>query len=112
MGAGTGTGARASKTVLKILCKSFSEYLGILVSAGSFSPGGLLGCLEISDLGGGEESGGAMEGVTEGATEGAMEGATEGATEEITEGATEGHSWRGRPRPRTEIISELELIFF
>ena len=81
--AGAGAGARASRTALRICCKSFSEYLGVLVSAGDSS-----GCLEFSDLGGGEESGGA------------------------TEGATEGRTQRGRLRPQTKIISELELMFF
>ena len=53
---------------LKIYCKSFSEYLGTLVVAvGDFGPGGLLSCLENSDLGGGEEPGGATE--EKGATE-------------------------------------------
>ena len=52
------------------------------------------------DSGGGEESGGAMEGTMEGVTEGAIEGVTEGC------------SRQGRLWPWTEIISELELIFF
>ena len=94
--------AQTSKTALRIYCKSFLEYLGVLVSAGDSS-----GCLECSDSGGGEESGGATEGATEGVTEGATEGVTEGAME----GATKGRSRRGRPWPWTEIISELELIF-
>ena len=81
-------GARASKTALRILCKSSSEYLGTLVAMEDFGSGVPSGCLEISDSGGGEESGGA------------------------TEGATKGRSRRGRPRPWTEIILKLELIFF
>ena len=92
----TGTGARASRTALRICCKSSSEYLGILVLAGDFGPRGFLGYSEISDSGGGKESGRA----TKEATEGAMEGATEGRSR-----------W-GHLRPRTEIILELELIFF
>ena len=105
-GAGAGAGARASRTVLKIRCKSSSEYLGILVSAGDFGPRGPSGCSEISDSGGGEESGGVSEGATEGVTERTTEGATEGTTERRSR-------W-GRLRPQTEIISELELelLFF
>ena len=83
---------------LRIPCKLSSEYLKTLLAVGDFGSRGLLGCSEISDLGGGEESGGATEGTTEGTTEGAMEG----------------RSQRGRLRLWTEIISELELelIFF
>ena len=93
---------------LKIHCKLSLEYLGTLVSTGNFGVRGSSGYLEISDSGGGEESGR----VTEGTTEGVMEGAIERATEGATKGATEGCFWRGRPRPWTEIILELELIFF
>ena len=106
MGAGAGTGAgmgakaiiraragtRASRTVLRIRCKSSSEYLGILLAAaGALATGGFVkGSMGWSDnlsldLGGGEESG----------------GATKEAAKEC--------SWRGRPWPRTEVI--LELIF-
>ena len=81
-----GAGARAYKTALKIYCKSSLEYLGTLVVAGGelargFDPKGLAGWSDnlLPDLGGGEESGEAMEGVTE--------------------GATEGRSWRERLRP-------------
>ena len=57
-----GVGVRTSRMVLKICCKSFSEYLGTLVvAAGEFGFGSLLGCSENSDLGGGEESEGAIE---------------------------------------------------
>ena len=46
--AGAGAGARASRTALKIRCKSFSEYLGMLVAAEGelargFHPEGLAG---------------------------------------------------------------------
>ena len=76
------TGARASKTALRIYCKPSSEYLGTLVvAAGNFGPGGLLGRSEISDL----EVG--------------------GEPKRAIEGATKGRSWRERLRPRTEIIS-------
>ena len=97
-GVGVGTGIRASRTALKILCKSSLEYLGTLVAAKDVGPGVPSGYLETSDSGGGEKPRGATEGAVEGATEGAMEG------------AMERRSRRGRPRPRTEIISE--LIFF
>ena len=73
--AGVGEGAWASRTALKILCKSSSEYLGTLVAAGDFGPWVPSGYLETSDSESREEPGGA------------------------TEGATEGHSWRGRLRP-------------
>ena len=36
------TGAQASKTALKIFCKSFSEYLGTLVAAGALAMGGFV----------------------------------------------------------------------
>ena len=78
---------------LRIRCKSSLEYFGILVLAGNFGGG-----LEISESGGGEESGGAIEGATKGTTEGATEGAME-----------KRFRW-GHPQPRIEIISE--LIFF
>ena len=90
--AGAGAGARASRTALKIRCKSFSEYLGVLVSVGDFGLGSPSGCLEFSDSGGEKES--------------------RGVTEEVTERITERRSRQGRSRPWTEIISELELIFF
>ena len=84
--AGTEAGARASKTVLKILCKSSLKYLGILVAAtettatGGFVLEGPAGYLETPDFGGGEESGG------------------------VTEGATEKCYWQRRLRPETEVI--------
>ena len=63
IGAGAGTGAQAFRTALKILYKSFSEYLEILVAAealatGSFAPEGPAGLSNNSspDSGGGEES--------------------------------------------------------
>ena len=90
--AGARTGARASKTALKILCKSSLEYLRTLVAARDFGPGVLSDYSEISDSGDREEP--------------------REATERATEGATERRSWRGRLRPRTEIILKLELIFF
>ena len=66
-GAGAGAGARASRTALRIYCKSSSEYLGTLVvAAGDFGPGGPSGYSEISDPGGGEEPRRAIEGPTEG----------------------------------------------
>ena len=95
-GAGAEAGAQASRTVLKIRCKSSSEYLAILVAAAGalargFAPEGQAGWSDNSspDSGGEKESGGAIE----------------GAAEE----ATEGRSRRGRPWPQTEII--LALIF-
>ena len=61
-----GAGAQASRTALRIHCKSSSEYLGTLVAAaGDFSPGGLSGYSEDSDSEGREELGGATEGATE-----------------------------------------------
>ena len=85
VGAGTRAKAWASKTALKICCKSFSKYLRTLVAvAGDFSPKGLLGYLKISDLEGGKKP----ERVTEGAIE----------------GVTEGHSRQKQSRPRIEII--------
>ena len=73
-GAGAGTRARASRTALKIRCKSFSEYLGTLVAVGEmlatrgFIPKSLAGWSDnlASDLRGGEKLGRAIEGVTEG----------------------------------------------
>ena len=83
-GTGVGAGARVSRTVLKIRCKLFSEYLGTSLAEttvmGGFAPEGPSDYSENSDSGGKKESWGA------------------------TEGATEGCSRRGRPRPRTEII--------
>ena len=95
MEAGTGTGVRASKTALRILCKSSSEYLGILMVAtrvsakGGFTPEGPASWSDnlLPDSRGGKES----------------RGATEGATD----GATEGRSRRRRLRPRIEVILEL-----
>ena len=88
-GAGAGIGALVSRTALRILYKSSSEYLRTLVAAGALATGGFVegpaGWSDNSspDSGGGEESGGA------------------------TEGAAEERSRRGRPRPRTEVILEL-----
>ena len=87
---GAGTGTRASRTVLRIRCKSSSEYLGILLAAagalamGAFvkGPAGWLDNLSPNSEGG-EESRGA------------------------TEGAAEQRSRQGRLRPRIEIILEL-----
>ena len=53
--AGAGVGVQAFKTVLRIRCKLFLIYLGISVIAAG--PKSLAGCLQNSDLGGGEESG-------------------------------------------------------
>ena len=86
-GAAAETGARASRTALKILCKSSSEYLGTLVAVtrvsaiGGFVPKGPTCWLNnlSPDSGGREKSG----------------------------GATEGHSQQGHPRPWTEVILEL-----
>ena len=74
-GARTGAGARiqTSRTVLKIRCKSSSEYLGILVAAaralamGCFVPKGSADWSDnlSSDSGGREESGGATEGAVD-----------------------------------------------
>ena len=74
-GAGAGaraeTGAQASRTALKIYCKSFLEYLGISIAVagaiamGSFVLEGSAGCLENSNLGDREES----EEITEEAME-------------------------------------------
>ena len=97
-GAGTGAGARtgagagswASRTVLRICCKSFSEYLGILLAvtgalATEGSVEGLAGWSDnlSPDLVGWAESRGVME------------------------GAAKERSQRGRPRPRIEVILEL-----
>ena len=73
MEAAAEVGARASRTALKIRCKSSSEYLGILVAAvgalvmGGFVPKGPAGWLDnlSPNSGGGEELGGAMEGAAE-----------------------------------------------
>ena len=54
MGAGVETGAQASRTALKILYKSSSEYLGTLVvttgisARGGYIPVGLAGWLDNS----------------------------------------------------------------
>ena len=94
MGAGARTRAeartQASRTVLRIRCKSSSEYLGILLAAAgplateSFvkGPAGWSDN-SLPDSGGGKES----------------RGATEGAAKERSR-------WR-RPQPRTEVILEL-----
>ena len=74
-GVEVGAGARASRIALRIRCKSFLEYLEILVVAmGDFGPGSPLGCLKNSNLGGREKLGGVTERVTERATEGVTEG--------------------------------------
>ena len=86
--AGAGAGAQDSRTALRILYKSSSEYLGTLVATGDFSPGVPSDCLETSESGGREEPGRA------------------------TEGATEGSSWQERLRPWTEIILKLKQDFF
>ena len=93
-GAGAEAGAQASRTALKIRCKSSSEYFAILVAAaGALARGFALKSQAnwsdnlSPDLGDGEESRGAMEGAVE--------------------GVTEGHSRRGRLRPRTEVILAL-----
>ena len=85
-----GTGAQASRTALKILCKSSLEYLGTPVAVGAlamggFVPEGLAGWSDnlSPDSKDGEESGGA------------------------TKGAAEERLWRKRPRPWTEVILEL-----
>ena len=65
-----GVGARvwASKTVLKIRCKSSLEYLGTSVTVvgttgiGSFTPESLASCSKNSNLGVEDKSGGATEG--------------------------------------------------
>ena len=88
-GARAGTRIRASRTTLRIFCKSFLKYLGTLVAAAEDSgPGGLLGCSENSDLRGREELG------------------------EVTGkgGVTKRYSRRRQPRPYTEVI--LALVFF
>ena len=99
VGAGTGAKAQASRTALRIRCKSSSQYLGILVAEGGdlakgFPPKSPAGWSDnlSPNLGGGKESG--------------------GATKEATEGETKGRSWRRCPRPRTEVILGQELIFF
>ena len=70
-----GAGAKASKTALKICCKSFSEYLKTLVVATGalardFIPNSLAGWSDnlSPDLKGEEESGRATKGAKEGAT--------------------------------------------
>ena len=92
-GAKAGAGAWASKTALKILCKSSLEYLGtLLATTGGFAPEGPASSLDnlSPDLGGGKES--------------------REATKRETEGAMEGRSQRRGLRPWIEVI--LELIFF
>ena len=89
-GAGAGTRVQASKTALRIHCKSFSEYLGILVAAAEalardFVPEGLAGWSDnLSPDSKGEEE-----------------------SKRAIEGAAERHSRRGRPRPQTEVILDL-----
>ena len=86
-------GAQASRTALRIFCKSSLEYLGTLVlvtgvsATGGFVHEGLAGWSDnLSPNSEGEEAlGGAMK------------------------EATEGRSRQGRPRPWIEVI--LELIF-
>ena len=64
-GAEMGTGTQASRTVLKIRCKSSLEYLGTsIATAGAFGPRDSADCLENSDLEGGEESERATEGYS------------------------------------------------
>ena len=66
---GVGAGAQASRTALKIFCKSFLEYLGILLAVTrasakrSFVLEGLTGWSDhlLSNLGGGEKSKGATK---------------------------------------------------
>ena len=89
-GAGAGTGALASRTALRILYKSSSEYLRTLGESGALAMEGFgfegPACWSDNsspDSGSGDKSGGATEGVTE------------------------GYSRRGRPRPWTEVILEL-----
>ena len=78
---GVGAGTRASRTVLKIRCKSSSEYLGILLAAtGALATGGFV----ESPVGWSGNSSPDSRGGKE------SEGATEGATEECLR--------RGRPR--------------
>ena len=89
-GAKTGVeaGAQVSRIVLKILCKSSSEYLGILVAASGatamedFIFEGSANCSVnlLSNSESGKESGG------------------------VTEGATERYSQREYSRSRTEVI--------
>ena len=81
--AGARAGVQASRMALKIRCKSFSEYLGILVAeAEDFGLKDPMSYLENFVSGDGEKSG----------------------------GATERRSWRRQLRPRTEVT--LVLIFF
>ena len=55
-GVGAETGARASRTALRICCKSSLESLETLIIAvENFGLRGLSGYLEISDSGGGEK---------------------------------------------------------
>ena len=89
---GAEVGIQASRTALRIHCKSSLKYLGILVAAagtsttGGYVPKNLTGWSDNSspDSRGGKES----EGVTDGATKGAMEG----------------HSWQKRLRSCAEVI--------
>ena len=86
-----GAGARTSRMAIKIRCKSFLEYLEILIAAvrvsakGDFVFEGQAGWSDnlSPNSGGGEESRRAIEGATEGRS-----------------------CWR-RPRPWTEVILEL-----
>ena len=95
-GAGAGVGAWTSKTALKIHYKSSSEYLETLVAArratamGGFVSEGLAGYLDNLSLN--SKDGEKPREVKKRAIEG------------VTERAMEGRSWRGRPRPQTEVI--------
>ena len=92
VGRGVGVRTQAFKTVLKIFCKSSSEYLRILVAVlrvtvmGDLISKGLVECLINfpPDLRDGKESG--------------------GATKRVTERAMEGHFWQRGLRPRTKVI--------
>ena len=92
---GAEVGAQASRTALRILCKSSSKYLETLVAAigasvmGGFVSKGPAGWLDnlSPDLGGRKESKEAME--------------------RAMERAIEGQSRRRRPQPWTEVILEL-----
>ena len=86
-GAGMKAGAQASRTVLKIYCKSSLEYLGTLVAAvGDFSLKCPLNHLENFNSEGEKKPGRAIEEVIK------------------------RRSRRGQPQPRTKII--LVQIFF
>lgn len=67
---GAEAGTQASKTISRIFCKSFLEYIKISIVVtrvtimGNFIPKDPVGCLENSDLEDKEESGGVIEGAT------------------------------------------------